>query len=66
MNPFSLQALLVHEDITTVTYYMHMEYDTTFQAQKRKYIPGDHLRHTDARQAGKTNRFPGDGEDKNI
>jgi site-specific recombinase XerD len=41
-DPFSLQELLGHEDITTVTYYMHMN-DETIQAQKRKYSPGDHL-----------------------
>ncbi len=41
-DPFSLQELLGHEDITTVKYYMHMN-DETVQAQKRKYSPGDHL-----------------------
>jgi site-specific recombinase XerD len=41
-DPFSLQELLGHEDMTTVKYYMHMN-DETIQAQKRKYSPGDHL-----------------------
>jgi hypothetical protein len=41
-DPFSLQELLGHEDMTTVKYYMHMN-DATIQAQKRKYSPGDHL-----------------------
>ena len=41
-DPFSLQELLGHEDMTTVKNYMHMN-DETIQAQKRKYIPGDHL-----------------------
>jgi len=41
-DPFSLQELLGHEDMTTVKNYMHMN-DTTIQAQKRKFSPGDHL-----------------------
>jgi site-specific recombinase XerD len=41
-DPFSLQELLGHEDITTVKNYMHMN-DETIQSQKRKYSPGDHL-----------------------
>ena len=41
-DPFSLQELLGHEDMTTVKLYMHMN-DTTIQEQKRKYSPGDHL-----------------------
>jgi site-specific recombinase XerD len=41
-DPFSLQELLGHEDMTTVKNYMHMN-DTTIQQQKRKYSPGDHL-----------------------
>jgi integrase/recombinase XerD len=41
-DPFSLQDLLGHEDMTTVKLYMHMN-DETIQAQKRKYSPGDHL-----------------------
>jgi site-specific recombinase XerD len=41
-DPFSLQELLGHEDMTTVKNYMHMN-DTTIQEQKRKYSPGDHL-----------------------
>ncbi len=41
-DPFSLQELLGHEDLTTVQNYMHMN-DTVLQAQKRKYSPGDHL-----------------------
>lgn len=41
-DPFSLQELLGHEDMATVRLYMHMN-DTTIQAQKRKYSPGDHL-----------------------
>ena len=41
-DPFSLQELLGHEDLTTVKNYMHMN-DETIQAQKRKYSPGDHL-----------------------
>jgi site-specific recombinase XerD len=41
-DPFSLQELLGHEDLTTVQNYMHMN-DTVLQEQKRKYSPGDHL-----------------------
>jgi integrase/recombinase XerD len=41
-DPFSLQELLGHEDMTTVKNYMHMN-DATIQEQKRKYSPGDHL-----------------------
>lgn len=41
-DPFSLQELLGHEDMTTVKNYMHMN-DETIQQQKRKYSPGDHL-----------------------
>ena len=41
-DPFSLQELLRHEDMTTVKNYMHMN-DETIQSQKRKYSPGDHL-----------------------
>ena len=41
-DPFSLQELLGHEDLSTVRLYMHMN-DATLQEQKRKYSPGDHL-----------------------
>ena len=41
-DPFSLQELLGHEDLTTVQNYMHMN-DATIQDQKRKYSPGDHI-----------------------
>ncbi|MBA2682199.1 MAG: tyrosine-type recombinase/integrase, partial [Ktedonobacteraceae bacterium] len=41
-DPFSLQDLLGHEDLSTVRLYMHMN-DATLQEQKRKYSPGDHL-----------------------
>ncbi len=41
-DPFSLQELLGHEDLTTVLNYMHMN-DTILLEQKRKYSPGDHL-----------------------
>ena len=41
-DPFSLQELLGHEDMTTVKNYMYMN-DETIQSQKRKYSPGDHL-----------------------
>ncbi len=41
-DPFSLQELLGHEDLTTVLNYIHMN-DTLLQEQKRKYSPGDHL-----------------------
>ncbi len=41
-DPFSLQELLGHEDMTTVKNYMHMN-DATIQDQKRKYSPGDHI-----------------------
>lgn len=41
-DPFSLQELLGHEDLTTVQNYMHMN-DTIIQEQKRKYSPGDHI-----------------------
>jgi site-specific recombinase XerD len=41
-DPFSLQELLGHEDLSTVKNYMHMN-DAIIQEQKRKYSPGDHL-----------------------
>ncbi|MBA2678761.1 MAG: tyrosine-type recombinase/integrase [Ktedonobacteraceae bacterium] len=41
-DPFSLQELLGHEDLTTVLAYIHMN-DTVLQEQKRKYSPGDHI-----------------------
>jgi len=41
-DPFSLQELLGHEDLTTVLNYIHMN-DTILQEQKRKFSPGDHL-----------------------
>ena len=41
-DPFSLQELLGHEDLTTVRLCMHMN-DDDIQEQKRKYSPGDHL-----------------------
>ncbi len=41
-DPFSLQELLGHEDLTTVLTYIHMN-DAVLQEQKRKYSPGDHL-----------------------
>jgi site-specific recombinase XerD len=41
-DPFSLQELLGHEDLSTVKNYMHMN-DVMIQEQKRKYSPGDHL-----------------------
>ncbi|HYU71130.1 MAG TPA: tyrosine-type recombinase/integrase [Ktedonobacteraceae bacterium] len=41
-DPFSLQELLGHEDLTTVLNYIHMN-DTVLQEQKRKYSPGDHI-----------------------
>jgi site-specific recombinase XerD len=41
-DPFSLQDLLGHEDLSTVKMYMHMN-DATLQEQKRKFSPGDHL-----------------------
>jgi len=41
-DPFSLQELLGHEDMTTVKNYMQMN-DGAIQSQKRKYSPGDHL-----------------------
>ncbi len=41
-DPFSLQELLGHEDLTTVLTYIHMN-DTVLHEQKRKYSPGDHI-----------------------
>lgn len=41
-DPFSLQELLGHEDLTTVLNYIHMN-DTVLQEQKRKFSPGDHI-----------------------
>lgn len=41
-DPFSLQELLGHEEMSTVKQYMRMN-DETLQSQKRKYSPGDHL-----------------------
>jgi site-specific recombinase XerD len=52
-DPFSLQELLGHEDLSTVLNYMHMN-DETRQAQKRKVSPGDHL----------PTRMPGPREDR--
>ncbi len=46
-DPFSLQELLGHEDMTTVKNYMHMN-DETIQSQKRKYSPGRLLAHAHA------------------
>lgn len=37
---FSLQALLGHEDISTIKNYMHLN-DVNVQAQKRKFSPSD-------------------------
>jgi integrase/recombinase XerD len=37
---FSLQALLGHEDISTIKNYMHLN-DVNVQSQKRKFSPGD-------------------------
>jgi len=39
---FSLQALLGHEDISTIKNYMHLN-DVNVQAQKRKFSPGDNV-----------------------
>jgi hypothetical protein len=39
---FRLQALLGHEDLSTVLSYMHLN-DELVQEQKRKFSPGDHL-----------------------
>ncbi len=55
-DPFSLQELLGHEDLSTVKNYMHMN-DGMIQEQKRKYSPGDHLptrtqESTEARRTG--------------
>jgi site-specific recombinase XerD len=68
-DPFSLQELLGHEDMTTVKNYMHMN-DETIQSQKRKYSPGDHLptrmpgpretRRSGYRTRGKTQKKPGE------
>ena len=41
-DPFSLQELLGHEDMTTVKNYIHMN-NETIQSQKWKYSLGDHL-----------------------
>ncbi len=41
-DPFSLQELLGHEDLSTVLNYIHMN-DTILQEQKRKFSPGDHI-----------------------
>jgi site-specific recombinase XerD len=58
-DPFSLQELLGHEDLTTVKLYMHMN-DTTIQEQKRKYSPGDHVSPhlQDPKQARRTGFTP--------
>jgi integrase/recombinase XerD len=39
---FSLQALLGHEDISTIKNYMHLN-DVNVQDQKRKFSPGDNV-----------------------
>ena len=39
---FSLQALLGHEDISTIKNYMHLN-DVNVQSQKRKFSPGDNV-----------------------
>lgn len=67
-DPFSLQELLGHEDLSTVKNYMHMN-DVMIQEQKRKYSPGDHLptqtqESKEARRTGfipKTRRKRADG-----
>jgi integrase/recombinase XerD len=41
-DPFSLQELLGHEDLSTVLNYIHMN-DAILQEQKRKFSPGDHI-----------------------
>lgn len=58
-DPFSLQELLGHEDLTTVKLYMHMN-DQTIQEQKRKYSPGDHVstRMQEPKQARRTGFTP--------
>jgi site-specific recombinase XerD len=53
-DPFSLQELLGHEDLSTVKNYMHMN-DVMIQEQKRKYSPGDHLP-TRAQESKETRR----------
>ena len=64
-DPFSLQELLGHEDLSTVRLYMHMN-DDDIQEQKRKYSQGDHLptrmpgpRQTRRRGYQPKNRMPG-------
>jgi integrase/recombinase XerD len=58
-DPFSLQELLGHEDLTTVKNYMHMN-DGMIQEQKRKYSPGDHLptRTQESKEARRTGFIP--------
>ena len=55
-DPFSLQELLGHEDLTTVLNYIHMN-DTVLQEQKRKFSPGDHIpaRMPGPRETGRKN-----------
>jgi hypothetical protein len=63
-DPFSLQELLGHEDMTTVKMYMHMN-DETLQAQKRKYSPGDHLpAHISGSQQTRRRAFQGKDQKK--
>ena len=58
-DPFSLQELLGHEDLSTVKNYMHMN-DGMIQEQKRKYSPGDHLptRTQESKEARRTGFIP--------
>ena len=73
---FSLQALLGHEDISTIKNYMHLN-DVNVQSQKRKFSPGDNVpfanngNNTGGRKARSdfrepVKRKPGAGRAKNL
>lgn len=63
-DPFCLQELLGHEDMTTVKNYMHLN-DEERQSQKRKYSPGDH-RPPSLSEPQQTRRRGYQGKDQNT
>jgi integrase/recombinase XerD len=56
-DPFSLQELLGHEDLSTVFNYIRMN-DAILQDQKRKYSPGDHIPIQEPKKSRRTGFLP--------